>query len=126
MTTLLQGSILDHVPVFNASVENDIVLFREKGDLCFTVDTGFTGSIALPQGVIDGMELELIGFENFMLATGDLVKLPMYVGTVRFAEQGEMQTWFIPGASLLGMEFLSSAGSALALNFNDQTVRLLR
>lgn len=126
MTTLLQGPILDRVPFFNASIERGSILFRDEGNLRLTVDTGFTGSIALPQSMSEEMKLELIGYENFALATGDLVRLPMYLGTARFHGREEMQAWFIPGDFLLGMEFFASMGSRLVLDFTDQIARLLK
>ncbi len=38
----------------------------------------------------------------------------------------EVETWFIPGDWLLGMEFLSTVGRELVLNLAECTVKLTR
>ncbi|MGQ9630030.1 MAG: hypothetical protein ACUVXI_06895 [bacterium] len=58
------------------------------------------------------MGIEFFGYDTFTLATGDIAELPMYLGKVVVGKY-EIETWFIPGESLLGMEFLSSTGSVL-------------
>ncbi len=43
-----------------------------------TVDTGFSGGIALPKEILEEMDIELIDFGIFRLATGDEVELPLF------------------------------------------------
>lgn len=126
MTSVLRGPILHRVPFFKASIERGTIRFHDDGNLRLTVDTGFTGSIALPQGMIEQMRLQLIGHENFALATGDLVRLPMFLGAARFHRREQIQAWFIPGDFLLGMEFFASMGSRLVLDFAEEMARLLK
>ena len=52
------------------------------------------------------------------------VELPVFWGKVVVKEKA-IETWFIPGDSLLGMEFLSLAGSNLTLNFKKEEVMLI-
>lgn len=126
MRTLIQGRIVDFVPYFNGSlVESGALVLSEDGDFSLMVDTGFSGGIAIPEEILDEIEVEFFGYNTFTLATGDIVELPMYLGKV-FLRGREIETWFIPGDSLLDMEFLSSAGTALSLNFEDETVKLMR
>lgn len=125
MKTLIRGKIVDLIPFFNGSLNNSgSLLLSEKGDICFTVDTGFSGGIALSEEVLDKMDVEFFGYNTFTLATGDMVELPMFLGKVILGGH-QIEIWFIPGDSLLGMEFLTLAGSELLLNFQDETVKLL-
>jgi predicted aspartyl protease len=124
MKSLLLGNIVDYVPFFNAYVDDDRKLvLDEDGDLSMTVDTGFSGGIALPLDVIEDMNLELATFDTFTLATGEIVELPVFLGKV-VIKGDEIETWFISGDFLLGMEFLCSVGSSLLLDFRKDTVKL--
>jgi len=125
MRTLVRGKIKDFVHFFNGFVNEDGVLIIQKdGHLSLTVDTGFSGGIALPEEILDEMDVELIDFGIFRLATGDEVELPVFWGKV-LVRDNEIETWFVPGDSLLGMEFLSLAGSVLSLDFEKEEVELV-
>jgi predicted aspartyl protease len=123
MTTLIQGEIIDFVPLFKACVMKEELVLGE-GDVLLTVDTGFSGGIALPWEILDELEVEFIGHNTFTLATGEVVELPMFLGKV-IVKDHEIETWFIPADLLVGMEFLSIVGSALTLDFEDATVKLM-
>ncbi|MFQ5865886.1 MAG: hypothetical protein ACE5IW_11725 [bacterium] len=126
MKTLIRGKIIDFVPSFIGSLgEGGTLVLGEDEGFSFTVDSGFNGGIALPDEILEKMEVEFFGYDTFTLATGDFVELPMYLGKV-VVKGTEIETWIIPGDSLLGIEFLSSAGSALYLNFEDDTIELMR
>jgi len=124
MKTLIRGNIVDFVPLFNAYMDDERTLvLDEDGDLFMTVDTGFSGGVALPLNIIEDMDLELATFDTFTLATGEMVELPVFLGKVVIKDY-EIETWFIPGDFLLGMEFLYSTGSILFLNFDNDTMKL--
>ena len=124
MNTILNGNINDFVSSFNAYLDDDNnLILADNGDFSMTVDTGFSGGIAINLEVIDEMGLKLVDFDTFRLATGEIVELPVFLGKIFINENG-VETWFIPGDSLLGMEFLSSAGRFLSLNFENKTVKL--
>ena len=124
MKTLIRGKIVNFVPSFNGALDEDgTLVLSEDGELSLTVDTGFNGGIALPDEILNEMEVDFFGYDTFTLATGDTIELPMYLGKV-VLKGDEIETWFVPGDSLLGMEFLASAGTALSLNFGDETVKL--
>jgi predicted aspartyl protease len=125
MNMLIQGEILDFVPLFKAYVRKGGLLLGEEGNILITVDTGFSGGIALPQEMLNEMDAEFIGYDTFTLATGEVVELPMFLGKVVIKAQ-ELETWFIPGDLLVGMEFLSTAGKVLTLNFEEAIVELRR
>ncbi len=125
MKLLIKGEIEDFIPFFNGFVnEEGILILEEDGGLSFTVDTGFSGGIAIPEKILEEMDVELIDYGIFRLATGDEVELPVYWGKVTIRDI-EIETWFIPGDSLLGMEFLSLVGSRLSFDFVKEEVKLL-
>jgi predicted aspartyl protease len=126
MKKLIGGRIINFVPFFGACLnEGKNLVLSEGGDLSLTVDTGFSGGIALPLEILDEMDLKIIDFDTFRLATGEVTELPVFLGKVFIGEHG-IETWFIPGDSLVGMEFLCTAGSVLSLDFKVETVKLMK
>jgi predicted aspartyl protease len=55
MNTLIQGEIIDFAPLFKGYVRKERLVLGEEGDIFLTVDTGFSGGIALPQKMLDKM-----------------------------------------------------------------------
>jgi len=125
MKVLIKGDIIDFVPVFNAYIDEGRLIINKDGNLSLTVDTGFSGGIALPPNVLNNLNLELAFYDTFRLATGEIVELPVFIGEVTIGNS-EVETWFIPGDYLLGMEFLSFAGSVLLLDFENEEVKLMK
>ena len=125
MRTLITGKVVDFVPTFGAHPDGKCLVLREEGDFMITVDTGFNGGIAIPLEMMDEMDMEFFGYDTFTLATGDIVELPMFMGKV-ILDDYESETWFIPGDSLFSMAFLSSVGSILCFDFENETVELRR
>jgi predicted aspartyl protease len=83
MRAIIKGDIVDFVPFFNAYLGEDrSLVISKKGDLSLTVDTGFSGGIALPLDVLDNMDMELVFYDTFRLATGETVELPVFLGKV--------------------------------------------
>jgi predicted aspartyl protease len=125
MRVVTKGDIVDFVPFFNASLDEDGRLAISKdGDYLLTVDTGFSGGIALPLDILNTIDVELAFYDTFKLATGEVIELPVFLGKVGVGKY-EVETWFIPGDFLLGMEFLSLAGSRLSFDFEKDEVKLL-
>ena len=126
MKTVVKGNIENFVPVFKASLnKNAVFTLGDSGSISMTADTGLSGGIALPPNILEKMNVELVDFDTFRLATGKIVELPVFIGKV-IVKHHEVETWFIPGDFLLGMEFLSSIGSVLLLNFDEDDIRLMR
>lgn len=122
---LLKGDIVSHTPYFYARVDSEHLVLGENGDIQLVVDTGFTGAVALPQELIERMGLEMVAETAFTLANGEKVTLPVYLGRARIPGGNEVETWFVPGDYLLGVEFLSGIGETLVLEFSANTVSLL-
>ncbi|MFQ6031670.1 MAG: hypothetical protein ACE5K2_02010 [Candidatus Zixiibacteriota bacterium] len=71
MRTLIKGEIEDFVPFFNGLVDEDgIFSLQEDGEFSLTVDTGFSGGIALIEEILEKMDVDLIDYGIFRLATG--------------------------------------------------------
>ena len=122
---IIDGEIKNCVPFFNANLDkNGKLVIIEKGEFSLTVDTGFSGGIALPLDILEAMNVKLAFYDTFKLATGEIVDLPVFIGKV-IIRNSDIETWFIPGDSLLGMEFLSSVGSLLSFDFKKKNVKLL-
>jgi len=126
MKLLMQGEIINFIPFFQSCLSDDgDLILDDCGDMSLTVDTGFSGGIALPVEILNDMNVDFFGYDTFTLATGKVVELPMFIGKVALRNY-LLDTWFIPGDYLLGMEFLSSAGSILSLNFQKHLVKLMK
>jgi len=59
------------------------------------------------------------------LGTGKVVDLPVFLGKV-IIKNKTIETLFIPGDSLIGMEFLYSIGSTLNFSFKKNLVQLTK
>ena len=123
MSDLLVGHIRSLVPCLQATLKTGKLIFQNRGEINFTVDTGFTGSIAMPLPLLRKLDFELRAYETFRLATGEERELPIYWGDVWIHNQS-FKTWFVPGDPLLGMEFLSIVGSQLVLLFKQKLLLL--
>ncbi len=122
MKTVFRGKIADFVPFVKASIDDGILVITNNGNLSMTVDTGFSGGIALPLKLIKRIGLKPVVYDRFRLGTGKFVDLPVFRGKV-IVNNKTIETWFIPGDSLIGMEFLYSLGSVLTFNLKRHTVR---
>jgi len=131
MSIVMRGGINNAVPYFLCfTTESGTLTIKEEvtdqkdGDDEITVDTGFSGTVVLPQDVLDQMGFQYTGYGyTFVLADGSTVPLPLYWGKVKTANK-TIDTWFIPGDYLLGMELLALAGTKLTFEFPDAAVTL--
>src|SRR6266704_6406860 len=51
------------------------------------VDTGFNGTLSLPESLIQRLGWRWIGHESYEIATGDVVREKVFVGRVRWMRQ---------------------------------------
>jgi len=122
MKTVFSGKIEEFEPFVKASIKNNMLEISERGDFAMTVDTGFSGGIALPDKLIKQIGLKPVVYDRFRLATGEVVNLPVFRGQV-VVKNKAIKAWFIPGDSLIGMEFLYSAGSTLTFSLKKNAVK---
>jgi len=124
LKTVTSGNINNFVPQVNAYLSNDGILsLSTKGEISFTVDTGFSGGIAIPISIIEKMKTEIVTYDTFSLATGEIIELPVFIGDIR-AGRKRIETWFIPGDFLLGMEFLYSVCKYISLDLIQDKIVL--
>ncbi len=124
MRALLRGPIIDNVPLFGYVMSEDgALVLREGGQLPLTVDTGFSGALALPEELMARLDVQLHDYGVFIMGTGEELVLPIYQGRVLVGGK-EYRTWFIPGDSLIGMELLSLLGTRLDLDLKKGEVDL--
>ena len=50
------------------------------------IDTGFNGSLSLPEPLIQRLGWRWIGYESYEIATGDVVREKVFVGRVRWMQ----------------------------------------
>lgn len=125
MKTILRGHIVGYIPSVSSQIANGKLVLGESGNIEMTIDSGFSGGIALPHDILQALDKKRMGYDFFTLATGERVKLPTYRGTV-IVNQKEIAASIIPGDKLIGMEFLSSVGTILSFHLKHQTVRLAK
>ena len=124
MRALIKGPIIDYVPYFNGEINEDgVLVLHEGGGRSLIVDTGFSGGIALPTELLAKMDLVHEDYGWFMMGTGEAVQLPVFRGRVMLGAE-EFETWFIPGDSLIGMEFLPLLGTRLEFDLERGEVDL--
>ena len=71
------------------------------------IDTGFNGSLTLPETLIREMDLPFAGHRRGMLADGTIARLSLYLATVTWhGTQREILVSETAGAPLVGMSLL--------------------
>lgn len=121
---IVRGEIRNHTPTVRARLwRGRILQVGQPGSIAFVVDTGFTGGISVTEGILRRLNLDFIGFDTFTLATGDEVELPMFLGEASVRGR-RIETWFVLGENLLGMEFLASAFDHLQVDLRRRQLRM--
>lgn len=120
----LRGKLRDDGPVVFGAVRDGELRLALRAPLGLIVDTGFTGALAVPEQIARRWRLDFVGVEPFALATGEIVDLPVYLGTARLGRR-KIDTWFIIGDALVGMEFLQQTCSQVVLDFHRRSVELV-
>jgi clan AA aspartic protease len=57
------------------------------GSFPAVIDTGFNGTLSLPEPLIRRMGWRWIGYESYEIATGDVVREKVFVGRIRWFGQ---------------------------------------
>ena len=125
MKIILSGFIKDNNPLFNARINNNKCLeFNNNGSIFVTVDTGFIGGIALPKEILSKLSIKFVAYESFILANGSKIRLKVFTGRV-VVKKKNVETLFIEGDYLIGMELMSSLADELRVDFKNKKVRLI-
>ena len=121
---IVRGEISNHTPTVRARLgRGNILGVGQPGSIAFVVDTGFTGGISVTEGILRRLNPDFIGFDTCMLATGDEVELPIFLGEASVRGR-RIETSFVLGENLLGMEFLAPAFDDLRLDLRRHEVRM--
>jgi len=111
-------------PVIYGRAQNGRLHLGSRGDVALVIDTGFSGSIALPPSIARRLKRTFVAVDTYALATGIEIELPMYLGSVQIGPR-RVDTWFIVGDALIGMEFLQRACSSLHVDLDAAVVELV-
>ncbi len=120
----LRGRIVGAAPVIYGRARNGRLHLGSHGEVPFVIDTGFTGTLAVPQSIARRLRAEFVAVDTYALAAGHEAELPMYIGAVRMGAH-RVDTWFVVGDALLGMEFLEQVCSGLHMDLDANIVELL-
>jgi len=86
----------------------DIYLEGSDNPIDVLVDTGFNGELMLTEEKIKDLSLSVIGDDEYMTASGDVVPTSVYIGFIRwFGKKRKIAVLSTSGkANLIGMELL--------------------
>jgi predicted aspartyl protease len=119
----VSGVVIEGAPVIYAQVRGGRLYLGSRGTVRLVVATGFAGALALPERLARELRGEFIARGKFILATGHPVDLPMFTATAQIGGR-RVNTWFIAGDALIGMEFLQDACSAVSIDLDARTIDL--
>ena len=125
MKVVFKGKIVENDPIFMAYINKEgLLTIKEMGEISLTVDTGFTGGIAVPKKIISKLKVEIKAFQSFVLANGDEIELKLYKG-VAVINGKKIITMLVEGDYLIGMDFLTTVGNLLCFDFKKEIVKLM-
>lgn len=112
---------------FNSNDEPAVELDLISSAIEFLVDTGFAGSLIIPENLSSGFALHFEGFDEFFTVTGDLLIAPAY--SVEANWLGRRVT--VPVAitpdikeALLGSQMLKDC--VLTIDYANRTLSIVR
>jgi len=118
---MLQGRVNQYgEPV----VEITLILKGVPRELPAIIDTGFNGYLSVPRPIIGKSGWEFLGFEDYELASGQILRERVYWGSVSF-EREPMEVYVVATDSddiLIGTGLLR--GKRLVVDFRTGKVRV--
>lgn len=118
----LTGKIVDAEPRLPVQIaKKRLALDRGKRDY-IVIDSGFTGSVAIPEEWGERLDLSYAGIQSFALANGQTVEFPTYLGVVRVGQTEALFEFIVTGEALLGMEFFERLGARLVIDCKAKKV----
>lgn len=116
MRIRISGRISDAEPRLPTRIDRGRLILGQRGHESITMDSGFTGSIAIPEEWANRLDLQYAGIQQFELANGQIVEFPTYLGSVRFGRTNHLFEFIVTGEALLGMEFFEKLGALVTFN----------
>jgi len=88
----LVGHIVNAEPRLPSRIVGKQLLLDGKGRDHVILDSGFTGSVAIPEEWANRLELRYAGIQTFELANGQIVEFPTYLGVIRL-DHAYLEHW---------------------------------
>jgi predicted aspartyl protease len=121
----LAGRIVESEPRLSSRIVRKCLQLNERSRDYFVLDSGFTGSVAVPDEWADRLDLRYAGIQTFSLANGQIVEFPTYLGIVRIGRAEGLFEVVVTGEALLGMEFLQRLNARVILDCPMGTLSLI-
>jgi predicted aspartyl protease len=112
----MTGKIVDAEPRLSVRMTKKRLTLGLGKREYMVIDSGFTGSIAIPEEWGERLDLSYAGIQSFALANGQAVEFPTYLGVVRIGDAEALFEFIVVGEPLLGMEFFERLGARLVID----------
>ena len=112
---------------FNANDEPVVELDLFSSSIEVLVDTGFGGSLIIPEHLSTGLALHFEGFDEFFTVTGDLLVAPAYSVVLNWLGRAvTVPVAITPDVkeALLGSQMLKNC--VLTIDYENRTVSISR
>lgn len=116
MKIQLAGHIVDAEPRLPSRIIGKRLHLGGRSRDYLVFDSGFTGSVAIPEKWANRLDLDYAGIQTFALANGQIVEFPTYLGAVRLGQAEGLFEVIVTGEALLGMEFLQRLNARVILD----------
>ncbi|MBL7073614.1 hypothetical protein ISS37_00030 [candidate division KSB1 bacterium] len=116
---MIKGFVNEHEEPI---IELTLILRNEPRNFPAVIDTGFNGYISVPEKHVKSSDWLFMGYEEYELASGEIVKAKTYLGNIVFDEK-QMPTFILSSTSkdiLIGTRLLGT--KTLFINFIDKKV----
>lgn len=125
MKIRLAGHIVDAEPRLPSRIVGKRLHLSERSRDYLVLDSGFTGSVAIPEEWADRLDLRYAGIQTFALANGQIVEFPTYLGIVRLGQTERLFEVIVTGEALLGIEFLQRLNARVILDCKMGTLSII-
>jgi predicted aspartyl protease len=122
MKIQLVGRIVDAEPRFPSRIVGRRLLLDDRGRDQLILDSGFTGSVAIPEEWANRLELRYAGIQTFELANGQIVEFPTYLGAVQLGQAAGLFEIVVTAEALLGMEFFERLKARIVIDWRTKKV----
>ena len=124
MKIRLVGHIVDAEPRLPSRIVGNRLILDSRGRDHMIFDSGFTGSVAIPEEWADRLDLRYAGIQPFELANGQVVEFPTYLGVVRLGQTEGLFEIIVTGEALLGMEFFGRLRARIIIDCETEKVSI--
>jgi len=118
----LVGHIVDAEPRLPSRITGKCLILGDRGRDHMIFDSGFAGSVSIPEAWADRLDLRYAGIQTFALANGQIVEFPTYLGIIRLGQAAGLFEIIVTGEALLGMEFLQRLNARVIMDCKMETL----